>query len=97
MTVSSALPTLLRVTRGDQAMMRFALGCRGAPTLHAPSKTDIPDLQWSHCPYDLLGSPHIAAIRTLSRLATVSPLSGWPDKYAAWAVSGVMTLRQMEG
>lgn len=76
-------------------MLRNMLGCRSGARLHAPASSvaEIPDLQWSHCPYDLLASPHIQAIRGLARLAAVSPLAGWPDRYAAWAVHGVMTLQ----
>ena len=96
MTATTALPTLQRLARGDRAMMRLALGCQGAKRLHAPTPGDVPDLQWSHCPLDLLDAPHYAAIRTLSRLAHISPLAGWPDRYASWAVDGVMTLRQAE-
>jgi len=95
----TALPTLLRVTSGDdekRAMLRRLLGCRNGERLHAPGPgvAEIPDLQWSHCPFDLLNDPHVRAVRSLARLASVSPLAGWPDRYAAWAVHGLIALRE---
>lgn len=54
---------------------------------------EIPDLDWSVCPLDLLGAPHFAVIIQMDRLAKVSPLSGWPDRYAAWSVGGLIALR----
>jgi len=96
---TTSLPTLLRVTRGtpdELGMKRRLLGCKRGEHLHAPSSAvkAIPDLQWSHCPVDLLDSPHMRAVDMLSKLAAVSPLAGWPDRYAAWAVHGVMVLRE---
>jgi len=93
-TFTSALPTLLKLARNPQ---KFAgvLGCKLLPPMHAvpPQAREIPDLDWSHCPLDLLGAPHFAAIIQLDRLATVAPLSGWPDRYTAWVVGGLIALR----
>jgi len=55
---------------------------------------DIPDLDWSHCPFDLVDSPFMVAVRGLDRLAKIAPLTGWPDRFAPWAVVGLMYLRE---
>jgi hypothetical protein len=95
MSFVSALPTLLRVSR-KASMLRAALGCRGAERLHspAPGALDVPDLDWSHCPIDLLGSPFMQAIHGLDRLARIAPLAGWPGDFAPWVVVGLMVLRE---
>ena len=95
MTVATALPTLLKLQR-KRATIAMVLGCRGKPRFHKPAVEDVPDLDWSHCPLDLLNDPHIAAVLSLSRMADVSPLSGWPSRYAAWAVAGLMAVRSMD-
>lgn len=97
-TLITALPTLLRITSdpSKRNMTRRLLGCRGAERYHAPAAgvSEIPDLQWSHCPFDLVESPLVLAALSLYELAQVSPLHGWPDRYAAWAVHGVMSIRR---
>lgn len=97
-TFASSLPTLLRLG-ATPGKISGILGCRHLPPLHAPAESshDIADLDWSHCPLDLLGSPFFAAVVQLDRLAKISPLAGWPDRYAAWAVLGLMALRQHRG
>lgn len=92
MTVATALPTLLRLAK-KQRTLRIVLGCQGQPRLHKPRDSDVPDLQWSVCPLDLLDDPHIQAVQHLSALAEVAPLQRWPIGYAAWAVSGLVALR----
>jgi len=96
-TFVSSLPTLIRLSRKANSL-RKVLGCRAAPALHQPggSVADIPDLDWSHCPIDLIDSPQMVAVRNLSRLANISPLAGWPDKFAPWVVAGLMLLRESE-
>jgi len=96
MHFSAALPILLRIARKG-AVLKHVLGCAGQPALHELPKTvkDTPDLDWSHCPLDLLDTPYLVAIQNLDRLAAVAPLAGWPTAYAAWAVSGVLTLREV--
>ena len=76
--------------------MHRALGCPGAVRFHAPldGVRDVPDLDWSHCPIDLLGSPHFEAVHMLDQLARISPLSGWPDRYQPWAICGLIALRR---
>ena len=95
MSFVSALPTLIKIGR-KASMLRSALGCRGAPRLHAPAAgvADVPDLDWSHCPIDLLTSPFMQAIHGLDRLAKISPLAGWPGDFAPWVVVGMMLLRE---
>jgi hypothetical protein len=34
------------------------------------------------------------ASNLLSKLADVSPVDGWPTNYAAWAVAGVLAIRE---
>ena len=92
MTVATALPTLLRLSR-KQATLRVVLGCHGQPRFHRPAPSDVPDLDWSHCPLDLLDSPYIAAVNALWQTSEVAPLSGWPVRYAAWAVSGLLAIQ----
>lgn len=92
MTVATALPVLLKLQR-KRNTLRQALGCAGKARLHAPAKTEIPDLDWSHCPLDLINDPRIVAVFHLSRMANVAPLSDWPAGYAAWVVAGIMALR----
>ena len=92
-TFRSALPTLLRVARRG-TMLRAVLGCRGQPALHPVPASDVPDLDWSHCPLDLADGPHMRAVVAFDRLARVAPLAGWPRDYAAWAAAGVLALRE---
>lgn len=97
-TFVSAFPTLLRLAR-DPGKSRGVLGCHGAPHLHeVPEQArELADLDWSVCPFDLLECPFYAGVAMLDRLAKVAPLAGWPDRYAAWAVSGLMMLRRSRG
>lgn len=95
-TFGSALPTLLRL-RKRGAMLRQVFGCRGQPALHAVPASDVPDLDWSHCPLDLVDGPHMRAVVQLDRLAQVSPLAGWPRTFTAWATGGVLELRAARG
>ena len=94
-TFSAALPALIRIAR-QRKTMRLVLACAGADHLHPvpDSCRDVPDLDWSHCPLDLLDSPMFGASNLLSKLADVSPVDGWPTKYAAWAVAGVLAIRE---
>ena len=93
-TFLSALPKLIKLSQSP-GKARVMLGCNGQPHLHPPSEAarDVASLDWSHCPLDLLAAPHFVACRQLDRLATISPLSGWPGDYAAWTVAGVLALR----
>jgi len=78
-------------------MLRGLCGCHGQPALHAlpPQAREIADLDWSHCPFDLLASPFWAGVVRLDELAQVAPLSGWPERYAGWAVQGILELRRL--
>ena len=95
MSFVSALPILIRIGR-KASMLRAALGCRSAPRFHAPApgSRSVPDLDWSHCPIDLLESPFMRALYGLDRLARVAPLTGWPERFAPWVVVGLMVLRE---
>jgi hypothetical protein len=97
-TFTSALPTLLKLARAP-GKARMLLGCQGRAALHlVPAQArEIADLDWSVCPLDLLGSPHYQAVVQMDRMAKVAPLAGWPDRYAAWAVAGLMALRESRG
>lgn len=96
MTISAALPILARLGR-KEGMLRQVLGCRGQPHMHPVDpgvSVETPDLDWSHCPLDLLRGSHMMAIRELRNLATPStPLVGWPVAFKPWAVVGVMLTR----
>lgn len=97
-TFASSLPTLLRLSRAPGKVAGI-LGCQCGDRLHAvpDHAREIRDLDWSHCPLDLIGSPYFKAVETLARLAKTAPLQGWPDRYAAWAVYGTMALREHRG
>ena len=75
------------------------LGCGALPHLHAPpeSSRSIASLDWSHCPLDLLDCPQMSTVLQLDRLSRVSPLAGWPERYAAWVVAGIMAVREYRG
>ena len=97
MNVISALPILIKLARKAD-LHRNILGCAHKPRWHGVTGMDEhPSLDWSVCPLDLLGHPMVSAIFHLDALAKVAPLSGWPNDFAAWAVSGLMTLRQLRG
>ena len=92
----SALPTLIRLSR-QEGRNRQVLCCRGQPHLHEVHERarEIPDLDWNVCPLDLLHSPCMRAVRMLSKLATArTPLTGWPERFHPWAVSGLMMLTE---
>lgn len=92
-TVVTALPTLLRLAR-TPGKYRPLLGCHGTKHPVPDSAHDIDLLDWSYCPLCLLADPHFGAIFALDKLAKVAPLQGWPDRYAAWAVAGLMAVRE---
>ncbi len=97
MSVISALPILLKLaTKAD--IHRPLLGCNRLPRFHpVDGMGETPSLDWSVCPLDVLTMPEFGHIFKLDKLATIAPLSGWPDRYAPWAVEGLLTLRQMRG
>lgn len=86
-----AVPKLLRL-QGRAGILRSVLNCNGKT--HAMPDTDVPELAWSHCPLCLWESPQVQSLRNLARLSEVAPLSGWPDRFAVWAVHGVVLLRE---
>lgn len=47
---------------------------------------------WPACPVSLLRGPRWQYIITLSNAKAISPLSGWPARYAVWVVEGVTAL-----
>ncbi len=98
MTFAAALPLMLRL-RSRLQLSAMMLGCPLDGTAHevAPQARDVADLDWSVCPLCLLRTGHLDAVESLDRLARVAPLSGWPDRYAPWAVLGVLHLRAAEG
>ncbi len=98
MTFAAALPLLLRLRKRLQ-MSAMLLQCPLDGTRHdVPAQArEVADLDWTVCPLCLLRSGHLDTVQDLDRLASVSPLSGWPDRYAPWAVLGVLHLRASEG
>lgn len=97
-TFVSALPVLLRLAKAP-GKVRGILGCHGQGHLHPvpESAREIADLDWNVCPLDLLAAPQFGAVFSLDRLARVAPLTGWPDRYSAWAVAGLMAVREARG
>lgn len=97
-TFASALPALLKLAK-KAGSYRNILGCHGQEAFHAvpDSAREVDELDWSVCPLDLLANPFMQGVQQLDRLAKVAPLSGWPDRFAPWAVAGLMALRQHRG
>lgn len=96
-TFQAALPIILRVGKSAK-MLRAAFGCRGKGPGHPMPESDVPDHQWSVCPLcTLMDGPQMRQVITLDRLAKVAPLAGWPDRYAAWLVAGLLTIRAERG
>jgi hypothetical protein len=92
-----ALPTLLKIASKPDLHRRI-LRCEHLPFGHVPDLgADHPVLDWSICPLDLFSHPLIAALLRLDRMAAISPLSGWPNDYAPWAVDGMMVLKTRRG
>ena len=74
-------------------------GCATCPRdsrcLDVPKKSSFGILgydDWPTCPVSLLRGPHWQHIVTLYNCKTVSPLSEWPQGYAAWVVDGLTAL-----
>lgn len=86
-----AIPRLLKATKGGAAAV--VLGCRGEPHDVPDQARDVPDLDWSICPL-CLANRVLTPLRELALMAEVSPLTGWPDRYAIWAISGILRLRR---
>ena len=45
---------------------------------------DLLRRSWDACPASLLRDSRLVSSVGLYRASQVSPLAGWPDKYAAW-------------
>lgn len=96
MTVVTALPILLKLLP-TAVMHRQVLGCTRHPFGHAVDPKlakSTPMLDWSVCPLDLVAHPLIQSVFTLDRLAKIAPVSNWPTGLTAWAVEGLLLLRQ---
>lgn len=91
---ASSLPTLLKLAK-KRSMYAGLLGCAKLPRFHAVPQQhrEVKLLDWSVCPLDLLDSPFARLSKSLYDAAQVSPLTGWPDKFAPWAVYGLMAQR----
>lgn len=96
MTIASALPVLLTLSKPGKINPRVLLGCASLPRWHAVPETarGVPSLDWSVCPLDLFGHPLVSGVFLVDELAKVAPLSGWPDRFTAWAVGGLLALRR---
>ncbi len=97
-TFVSALPTLLRLAKAP-GKVRHILGCQGQGHLHPvpDGAREVADLDWNVCPLDLLAAPQFGAVFALDRLAKIAPLDNWPRGYSAWAVAGLMAVREARG
>lgn len=95
-TVVSALPTLHNVASRRSTLYK-AVGCQFGKRLHPvlEGARDVPSLDWSHCPFDLLELPPFQRLQRLNALAKVAPLADWPDRYAPWVVEGIITMREL--
>lgn len=93
MTFSSALPLLLKLAKREQTNAML-LGCAGVKHDVPAAAREVGDLDWSTCPLCLLRSPFWTGVRTLDRLLLAAPVTGWPDRFAPWAVAGVLYLRE---
>ena len=49
---------------------------------------------WPACPVSLLRGSPWQFIVMLYNAKNVNPLSGWPDRFAAWVVDGLIALHQ---
>lgn len=86
-----AIPKLLKVQR--QSGAAIMLGCRGVRHAIPEQARDVPDLDWSTCPL-CLAAVVLQPLHDLARLAEVSPLAGWPDRYALWVLRGILQVRR---
>ena len=86
-----AIPRLLKVQRQQSAAIM--LGCRGKDHEVPEQARDVPDLDWSTCPL-CLARRVLQPLHDLVALADVSPLAGWPDRYAIWVLRGMLVLRR---
>lgn len=91
-TAIDAVPLLQRLA-GRAGVLAPLLNCNGTAG-HPIPDSDVPELQWSACPLCMLSAPWYQSLRVLASMADVSPLSGWPDRYAVWTVHGLIALHQ---
>lgn len=98
MTFLSALPTLLKIASNPRKYAPM-LGCHGQERLHSVPATSRESaiLDWSACPLDLIDSPFFHHVLAIDRLAKVSPVANWPDRFAPWLVGGLLSLREHRG
>lgn len=92
MTILDAIPKLLKLQK-NPASAALILGCRGVPHAMPDSAQDVPDLDWSTCPL-CLARRVLTPLRDVAAMAEVSPLSGWPDRFAYWAIAGILQVRR---
>lgn len=50
-------------------------------------------VDWPACPLAMLRAPSWRALVDTFLAARISPLTGWPDGYTAWAVEGLVELQ----
>lgn len=58
-----------------------------------PKDSGIPDKWGGRCPSDWANHPEVAVASRLLAQADVSPLSNWPNGYAAWVVDAATELK----
>lgn len=99
MTIASALPVMLKLAAPGKVNPRVILGCASLPRFHEVpvSARGVPMFDWSVCPLDLFGHPLVASVFQIDELARVAPLTGWPDRFVAWAVGGLLAVRKHRG
>ena len=99
MTIATALPVLLKLSKPSKVNPRALLGCAYLPRFHEVPDTarGVPTLDWSICPLDLFDHPLLSSVFVIDELARVAPLGGWPDRFVAWAVNGLLIVRRHGG
>lgn len=68
-------------------------GCRRTPAISIPGDTGW---LWAECPVGLLCAPWWRALVGLHEATEIAPLSGWPDRYNAWAADGLRAIRRRQ-
>lgn len=66
--------------------------CTGDRCLTVPAAR-IHGRTWSRCPWPEVRSAWWSAVLRIDRLASISPLAGWPDQWSAGLADCILALR----
>ena len=81
--------------QADLCELSTHVGCNECPGGKVCTSDDVCDAlgyQWPLCPVAIMRSLPVRHIVEVFNQSKVSPLSGWPDDYAAYIVDGVVAL-----